>query len=491
MKIIVSIEPVKQELLSLENLASFPTLGLMWEFWKSGDFGEFLESNGFKVPQNFASVFEVCEFAKTAFDKFKKVLKKHSTNSGFDENLVKAFAVSREFSDEFELAKFDISALDVALQEALKKQFLDVKSRSFVDFKTTQDGVLLLAYTRSCIGENEDGTLSVVQSKKGRVTLSQNNKAARHGNPVVSHMVAMLALVAPESVEWCNFYAGSDGGVGQVNLNTTQILAKKELKKEASKTRTSLPEDSFSQVVSKEVSQVRLDVNLPNSSEKSNSEEENLVASAFENFSNLELEKTRQRLQDAQKNADAAFADVLENLRQGVGVADALNYIKQKYRNDYTVSYVDIKLTARLASITRLETRVGELENELKTLEESSQKEFERLKNEVAKREKTVAEFQATCTRKSNELIRLKEFHEQEISTLKRETQKQLDEIQSSFDEKLADFKALVEAQDELTERLNLELEMVKKDRDKWSECAMTSERKNAVLTSELEKLRK
>ncbi len=524
MQILVSVKPIEISLLDVNDLASFPTLGLMWVFWKEGEFGEFLEQNEFVLPSNFTTTTQMHDFAKYAFYKFKEILKNPQKRENFNQDIVTAFANSRDFKDDYELLSFDISALDEALKQKVKEAFKQLKSAAFVDFKMISQDKVEIAYSRSCVGKNFDGSLSVTATKKERVTLKMGAKFARESNPVCTQIVATLAEVLPPEVSFASFYAAKDGAAQELKSSSQEIIlaAKEAVKRQNAANRGSLREGSNEERALNEMSRVRLsqetqeeakeslpkakegklggeteqhkEQNLSNSNLTNSQTQEGELGEqsranallSFEKFADLEREKLNIKLTSASQKGEAAYADLCENLAQGVSLNESFEYIKQKYRNEYTTAFADLFLCAKIASLRQNEALAQELQTQLDEMRLQAQREQARLNEAIAKKEASVKEFQAAVANKSNELLRFKEFHTNELNRVAEETKEEIRQINEGFEGKIAQFEQLFKEQGELIERMEAQIKLFEADLAAERARARELDRKNAVLEDKL-----
>lgn len=244
-------------------------------------------------------------------------------------------------------------------------------------------------------------------------------------------------------------------------------LAKTELKAEAQASRDSLKQEEAQKVLEDDKSTRLYTIahtpktqgNNLNKTQQSNqaSDEtdiEKIVAKSIEIYRQKELEKTKIRLEKAEKDSLNAYNDLKEYLNNGLSILEAIKNIQQKYRNDDTINFASLLFSKDILSLSQKEQEIITLNNEKEELKAETKEAY----NEIDKREETISKLKSTLQKKLNEM----QNYEYE---LQKEFETKLGEKEAQMIEKLEAFEAqqqntINEYESEISELDNLNLEL-------------------------------
>lgn len=399
--------------------------------------------------------------------------------------------------DDYVKTEFDIS------QETNKKEieqyFLNADSRSFIDFRKIENDKLIFIYNQRGIFD-EGERIAIVKSRNS-ITLKDNFKLAKENNFIISGMIAEIAKAKVDfsfSYEAGGAYkeiiAYSDEILGfakkledkleekSQNAEIKQI-AKEEIIKEQMQTRQSLAPDSNYVVATKEANtEARLDV-------KSNTNLDDIVEKSLSDYAKKEIEKVKLRLEKAENEAKIAYQEIRVKINNdGMSINEALNFVKQKYREDHTINLASVYLTKDILEIGQLQKQIQE-QNETITKRE----EVIATKEEaITKREETISSLKSTLQTKINEFSLAEEKNQKAIEMLANEAEKTIEKIKQSFDVKIQDYEKEIAEQDNLITRLDEINKINEKTLSDYENIKMQlndKNQKNAVLNEKLQSL--
>ena len=361
--------------------------------------------------------------------------------------------------------------------------FLSFNSRSFIDFRSynEQDNTLTFIYNRRGVFDEND-RIAILKAKNS-ATMSDNFKSAKDNNFILSGLCHELA--EKNNIGFRFEYLGIGDVVKEISMSADNILnvaekkeakkeeaiedikvehiAREELIKERATTRQSLSEDSNKHEILKEANtEIRLNVG----NEINLNTLDKVVDDSISMYKKKEEEKLRIRLETAQKEGVVAYKEMQERIaKDGMNIYEAINYTKQKYREEHTVNMASAFLTKDILEVGILKTDLANKEESIKNLNED----LNALNDEITKREETISSLKSTLQNKQIEITNLGIKHEQQIEILTKEAQKKYKELDEAYSTEIKKVKneldekdAELEEQDDLILRLNSQIELLK-----------------------------
>lgn len=472
---------------------------------------KFEDLNIRNLSQRAYNAFE--EYWQGSEEEFYEYMKNHNLDYDFEVNNINELGLKTDkFLNDFsEAVKKDISKFDFRLSSSMTSRnikpielddyvkitlkndelntkdiydtFLSFNSRSFIDFRSynEQDNTLTFIYNRRGIFDEND-RIAILKAKNS-ATMSDNFKSAKDNNFILSGLCHELA--EKNNIGFRFEYLGTGDVVKEISMSADNILnvaekkeakkeeaiedirveqiAREELIKERATTRQSLSEDSNKHEILKEANtEIRLNVG----NEINLNTLDKVVDDSISMYKKKEEEKLRIRLETAQKEGIVAYKEMQERIaKDGMNIYEAINYTKQKYREEHTVNMASAFLTKDILEVGILKTDLANKEESIKNLNED----LNALNDEITKREETISSLKSTLQNKQIEITNLGIKHEQQIEILTKEAQKKYKELDEAYSTEIKKVKneldekdTELEEQDDLILRLNSQIELLK-----------------------------
>ncbi|PAF46609.1 hypothetical protein BKH41_08880 [Helicobacter sp. 12S02232-10] len=367
-------------------------------------------------------------------------------------------------TNDYMKLEIDLSMESEEQKQEIIQKFLNLTTRSFVDFRRIEDDKLIIIYNRRGIVPEED-RIAIVKAKPV-ITLKDNFKVSKDNNFIVSGILKDIAIPNTEFVYTYN--TGSDEK--DLKANSNEILeiakfrnqkfqeqkqesfkqieiseiAKNEIKKENQQNRQSLPLDSTDNELLKEGTTI---IKMMDS-----------IDTTLSDYEAKELEKIRLRLTNAREMAFAIYQELCLKIRDGMGILEAFNILKQKYREEHAVNMASVYLGKDLQEVELKEREIRNLSEKIEDFQEAL-----RLKDiEISKREDSLYNLRSTITNKENELRLLKEESEKIIDDLQAQTKIAIHDLQQVHKEEKEEFEESLLQSDELIARQEMEINSLK-----------------------------
>lgn len=395
-------------------------------------------------------------------------------------------------SDDYMKLEFDIGNVD---NSQIISNFLNAKSRSFVDFRKFEDNKLTLIYNRRAIYD-EGSRIAIVKAKQS-VTLRDNFKEAKDNNFVLSGFLKELVKNGAKYDFMHEYMAGDSKrqmiitnqeinkdteiveDIKKTALKDVEIVAQaqKEVKQEDSQNRQSLRPDSNINLINKEAStEIRVDTRPLQKVTKAEDTEKVINAiteDSISDYAQKEMEKLKIRLAKAEEDAKIVYQEIkLKITDDGMSVQEALNFAKQKYREEHTINLASVLLSKDLLQVSTLEKIIIDKEKEILNLEHTiSDKD-----NAITKREETISSLKSTLQTKENDLRLSNERHQTDIDYLTKDYEKAIDDMTNGFETKVKSLEEELSKSEEIIIRLSEQKNIYEKD---LQENSITLNQKN------------
>lgn len=499
--------------LNIHNLSKRAVLDSLFKFWNDDSLSYFsyLESLGINYHQSFPNIFSLNQSLNEEIKKLHQATANNNTGkfSFKAVNLLKPKNL-RELNDlEYYKLNFDLRALnDKNTRIKIKDIFLDIKSLSLVDFKECEEERLSLIYHKKgamIFFENY-----LLNNSRDKINLLENFKEPKDNNFITARFILDFAKrLKEEGIEESFAYSYEIGSTkkeiiksldeiifwGELNpkqkeeqkekerlkeqgLEEAKTLAKEELKNEVNEKRSSSPQDSNEKII-----QQSKPFNLKHNQsleDKQNSKDlntqeniEELIKQSFELFHQKELEKTKLRLEKAQKDSLNAYADLKELLNSGINILEAFKNLQQKYRNDETIGFASLLFSKDILSLKAKENEIKTLNDELK----EAYIDQDKLNEEITKREESISKLKGTVQNKINEMIQLELDYKEELESLR--------EVELKFKE----LELYSKEQDETIKELDSENDALSQKNKNLSEANIKLLTQNEALQSQMKGL--
>ena len=496
----ISIRKVDFNELNIENISKRPILDTLEKFYKgsSAEYYEFLEQNGLSYFKNFSTMTELQEVMDNDVAILNTIAEQNLSDK-FDYktiNFLKSKNLKPIQEHEFYKLTIDLRQInDESQKEHIKDLFLETKSSSLVDFmEVNGDYCSLIYHKKGAFYYNNEPFMN--NARPEQLTIIENYALPKDNNFIMGRFLFDLACKLDDNdieESFCIKYSNGEQNIKNIqeiiywgHLNSEEKkeqkeliqahleaqaqaldLAKTELKAEAQASRDSLKQEQAQKVLEDDKSTRLYTIahtpktqgNNLNKTQQSNqaSDEtdiEKIVAKSIEIYRQKELEKTKIRLEKAEKDSLNAYNDLKEYLNNGLSILEAIKNIQQKYRNDDTINFASLLFSKDILSLSQKEQEIITLNNEKEELKAETKEAY----NEIDKREETISKLKSTLQKKLNEM----QNYEYE---LQKEFETKLGEKEAQMIEKLKAFEAqqqntINEYESEISELDNLNLEL-------------------------------
>ena len=488
--------------IDINGLIQMPDVALM-KYW-NGTTDQFIEysiKHGLNVDWNTDNLLNVNNDATDFLNKIAAAVEK---DIGLFDPRIKNTLTTRNLSaiadNDYMIVRFDLSDLDPEAKDILKSSFFTLNTRTCVDFRDIKNDMLEFVYNRK--GFYDEGTRIALVKAKQSVTLKDKFVSAKDNNFVISGIVAEFAKALQEKkfedIEFIAPYYPSENVRKEMTASLSEVLeidatvreekkaaiktveahtqAKEEIKKEDNLKRGSLPVESNQEQILKTP---EIKIPIVNIGKTSQELPESFITETIDLYTRKEMEKTRLRLEKAKEDAIQAYGEMKQRIADGTSIDEALNIIKQKYREDHTVSMAAVYLTKDILDVAIKDKTIQELNQAIT----SKDNEIGTLNGEVTAREQTISSLRSTMTTKENEYRVSIEGAQTKIELLTKEAEKaitdlktQYDAILSDKDQELNEADKLITLQQSQLEVLEAQLNAKTNEADTYKELIKTKD---------------
>ena len=381
----------------------------------------------------------------------------------FDFRLATAFS-ARGLSS---IADVEIAHLHCALHDCndqeiahFKQVFSELSTRSFLDFRSLGERSVELYYSRR--GYYEHDNKLTIHTAKQAYSLKDSFKNPKDNNFILSGICLELAHQIPR-LKLRYTYTNGMGGKVDCEVSGDEVLhaveqkqqgmatstdakadAKAELQKEAQKTRVSLPPESIEERLQSAPQQIRF---------APSEDIEGFFERNFEVYKRKEEEKCALRLERAREQALNAYDYLRTQLESGITIKEALELVKQNYRDDDTTNLASLLLTKDLLNLAHKDSEILALKEQCAQHEQT----LEEYRETIAKREETIGALRASISEKVNEYNLYKEKSEQLLQQSLDELAERLQKDIDNLGVLLAQKEGELDEQGTLIDRLRIE----------------------------------
>ena len=475
----VALEKVNSNV-AISNISKVPVLDMLEIYWtdenKKG-WVDFLRENNFEVDkiENIKNLNEVVEFSNYSFEFLKNMNAKGKIGK-LDFRL--APVLKPRFLSDFKMEEFQTISLDISsfeneeAKKVIKEIFKEVNTNAFIDFKEIVDDKLYYTYNRK--GLLFDGDRFSIATARERINLTEDYKSAKDNNFVSARLILEMsklmverglaeALFSTTIITPTGSYDKTHNSKEIVKLSLMSQEEKEELKeaeqikkaaaqeiKDANNlTRTSLSPESNMAQINKAQPELRINNSF---TVKINYSDGEFFKELFEKYEQIQIEVIKKKLRDAKENGHKAYATLKAHINQGLPIFEALNIVKQEFRDEEVVRFASFLLTKDLLDLSKVEGEVETLKIELTEVNAQN----DNLSLALAKKDTTIKEMQGTITRKSNEINLLKEEYTNELELMKKEAESKIKMIQEGFNAKIQEANGIIEDQEKLISKLQV-----------------------------------
>lgn len=499
----VALEKVNLNV-SISNLSKFPVLDILEIYWNDDNkngWNEFLSKNNFEIKtDNIRNLEDVVTFSNYCFNFLKDINTKNNIGK-LDFRL--ASVLKQRFLTDFKKEEFQTLCLDISsfendeAKKVIKEAFNEIKTNAFIDFKEIVDDKLYYTYNRK--GLLFDGNKFSIATARERVNLTEDYKFAKDNNFIGARLILELskimvqkglseALFSTTIVTPTGSYDKSYNAKEVVRLSLVTQEEKEELKeaelikkaaaqeiKDANNlTRGSLNPDSNMSQINKTQPELRINNSF---AIKINYGDGNFFEEIFKKYEQIQLEILNKKLKDVKENGHKAYSTLKTHINNGLPIFEAINTIKQEFRDEEVVRFASFLLTKDLLDLSKVENEVESLKISIAELNVQN----DNLSLESAKKETTIKELQGTVAKKNNELNILKETYTNEMEMIRKDAESKIQTIQDDFKKKINEANHIIDEQEKIISKL----QFYEKSHKNLEERLSQLEEKNQTLEKE------
>lgn len=448
----------------ITNLYQVPNTAFE-KYWNGNleDYKIYQENYGLNYDWNVQNIDQLHSLATQSFIGFEKAINKSIGQFNF---LLRSAVKPRNLPplelDDYMKLEIDLSDEPEETKEAMKDNFFKMNTRSLIDFRELNGDQMIIIYNRRGI-VNEEDRIAILKAKPS-ITLKENYKVAKDNNFIVSGILKDIAVPNTEFVysyttgtdnkeiralsndilDLADFRENSQKQEVQKQIEISTI-AQNEIKKENIKNRQSLAPDSIYEELLKEGV---IDIQIKES-----------VDSTLSDYESKEIEKMKQRLARGREMADSVYKELRSKIDEGMGILEALNILKQKYREEHAVNMASVYLGKDLQELNSKEKTINLLEKTI--IERDEALKFKDI--EISKREDLLYNLRSNLTQKENEFRLFKEETETTIEDLETQTRFTIQEIKESHREEKKELEESLLVSDEIISKQDIEINTLKK----------------------------
>lgn len=529
--ILINLEKATLADINLIDLLQTPDQAIRY-FWYGSDeeLQQYFKKHGISIDWDVPNIEALKQRSDMFMQKIADAVKKDLSKFDFRlRNTLIKRNLAPLSEEDFMKISFDLSGLSDAQKEKIKKSVFMLQSNTLIDFREIKDDNLVIVANRK--GMYDEGERIALVKAKQSITLKENFKHAKDSNFVMAGLVTALARI-DQTIDFVHKYKTADNVEKEFRASGSEVLkiedqkdakareeireaqakaiakaelenekkgepaqtitpaaeqvkavAKEELKKEAAKTRDSLPNDSTVEQLNKEGStQIKtapvVEDAAPVSLDAIAEETESL-------YIDKEIEKMKQRLAKAQKDAPGIYKEMRQRIAAGDGVLDVINVAKQKYREEHAVNLASIYLTRDLQEIEVKEKEIAKLGA---TIDSKNQAIAEK-EDAITKREATITSLRSTMAEKENERRLLVERYEAQLEELAKQSKDTLESVSGNYEDALRKKEEEIIKADALIEKLADDNRVVKAESSAKDETIAALKASVERMEKQLEKM--
>ena len=529
--ILINLEKATLADINLIDLLQTPDQAIRY-FWYGSDeeLQQYFKKHGISIDWDVPNIEALKQRSDMFMQKIADAVKKDLSKFDFRlRNTLIKRNLAPLSEEDFMKISFDLSGLSDAQKEKIKKSVFMLQSNTLIDFREIKDDNLVIVANRK--GMYDEGERIALVKAKQSITLKENFKHAKDSNFVMAGLVTALARI-DQTIDFVHKYKTADNVEKEFRASGSEVLkiedqkdakareeireaqakaiakaelenekkgepaqtitpaaeqvkavAKEELKKEAAKNRVSLPNDSTVEQLNKEGStQIKtapvVEDAAPVSLDAIAEETESL-------YIDKEIEKMKQRLAKAQKDAPGIYKEMRQRIAAGDGVLDVINVAKQKYREEHAVNLASIYLTRDLQEIEVKEKEIAKLGA---TIDSKNQAIAEK-EDAITRREATITSLRSTMAEKENERRLLVERYEAQLEELAKQSKDTLESVSGNYEDALRKKEEEIIKADALIEKLADDNRVVKAESSAKDETIAALKASVERMEKQLEKM--
>lgn len=542
--ITLNIRKAELNEINLGNVIKAPVIDALKVFWQNSEYKYFqnLEYNGIEHQADFGSVNDLQKYANDVISKITAMVDNGDAIDigDFDYKIINHLkSKNLKPITEFDFVKFTLNLKEIG-DEKIKQKIKDLAimtpSVALIDASdVTENTFELIYYRKGAFYYCDEPYLNF---STPALTLLENFQTPKSSNFILARFLVDLAKKLKENgidETFCVNYSENSRKTASVdeiihcsklnleekkafveslkNNGNVQNLAKQqakdEIKDETNAKRNSLTQKEAKEILDNAKSSV-VEVNKIDDKEfdrifsATNDEDapkktlaeirkefENKIDSIIEEATKLygekEIEKTKMRLERAQKDKERAYEDLKKYIDNGSSILEAIQNIKQKYNED-TVHLASLLFGKDILNAKNKDEIINKLNDNILNLEN----ECKDLNSKLDKKDETISSLKSTMQKKVNEItnmeIEFKETLKQEIDKKEKQMFEKLEIYKVEQEKMIIQIKenAEIEKNDIMT-KYQSEIDEFDKENAELNETNKKLEQENQAIKNSLE----
>lgn len=535
--------------INLGSVVKAPVIDALKAFWQNSEYKYFqnLEYNGIEYQADFKSVNDLQNYANDTISKITAMADKgDAVDIGdFDYKIINHLkSKNLKPITEFDFVKLTLNLKEIG-NEKIKQKIKNLANMTptvaLIDSTDITDDTFELIYHRKgAFYYCDEPYLNLSTSA---YTLLENFQMPKSSNFIMARFLVDLAKKLKENgidETFCINYSENNRKIVSVDeiIHCSELnLEEKKAYLEATKTKTNIAEvakeqaqnelknetsnskrNSLTQKEAKEV----LETAKSNVKEIQNIDEEEFdrifnsvneesktkktiaeIRKEFENklddiieeatklYGEKEIEKTKIRIEKAQKDKERAYDDLKKYIDNGASILEAIQNIKQKYNED-TVHLASLLFGKDILNAKNKDEIINKLNDNILSLENENKN----LNDKLDKKDETISSLKSTVQKKVNEVTNMEiEFEnklKQEVENKEKQMFEMLNTYKTEQEQNITQIKenAEIEKNDIIT-KYQSEIDEFDKENSELNEQNKKLEKENQIMKNSIESSKK
>lgn len=546
--ITLNIRKAELNEINLGNVIKAPVIDALKIFWQNSEYKYFqnLEYNGIEHQADFKSVNDLQKYANDAISKITAMVDNGDAIDigDFDYKIINHLkSKNLKPITEFDFVKFTLNLKEIS-DEKIKQKIKDLAimtpSVALIDSSNITDDTFELIYHRK--GAFYYCDEPYLNFSTSNLTLLENFQIPKSNNFILARFLVDLAKKLKENgidETFCANYSENNKKIVSIDeiihcsklnleekkaylestkaqLNITEVAkqqAKDEIKDETNAKRNSLTQKEAKEILDNAKSSV-IEVNKIDDKEfdrifsATNDEDapkktlaeirkefENkidiIIEEATKLYGEKEIEKTKMRLERAQKDKERAYEDLKKYIDNGSSILEAIQNIKQKYNED-TVHLASLLFGKDILNAKNKDEIINKLNDNILSLENENKS----LNDKLDKKDETISSLKSTVQKKVNEItnleVELREEFKKEMEEKEKQTLEMIESYKVEQEKMIIQIKenAEIEKNDIMT-KYQSEIDEFDKENAELNETNKKLEKENQTIKNSLENNKK
>lgn len=546
--IVVNVRQAELNEINLGNVVKAPVIDALKIFWQNTEYKYFqnLEYNGIEYQSGFESINDLQNYANDAISKITAMVDKgDAVDIGdFDYKIINHLK-SKNLKP---ITEFDFVKLTLNLKEVGNEQ-IKQKIKNLADMTPTvalidstditEDTFELIYHRKGAFYYCDEPYLNL---STPALTLLENFQTPKSSNFILARFLVDLSKKLKENgidETFCVNYSENNRKIVSVdeiihcselnleekkalveslkNKDNIENLAKQqaisEIKDETNAKRSSLTQKEAKEILDNAKSSV-VEVNKIDDIEfdrifsATNNEDspkktiteirkefenkiDDIIEVATKLYTEKEIEKTKIRLEKAQRDSQRAYEDLKKYIDNGSSILEAIQNIKQKYNED-TVHLASLLFGKDILNAKNKDEIINKLNDNILNLENENKN----LNDKLDKKDETISSLKSTVQKKVNEItnleVELREEFKKEIEDKEKQTLEMIESYKTEQEKMIIQIKenAEIEKNDIMT-KYQSEIDEFDKENAELNEQNKKLEKENQSIKNSLESSKK